>query len=124
MAYGDDAKEAIVDIAEAIEEYGSDVSVRTITKDQSLYDPRNPSAGIINTDVPTKALINTEASKDLATSMPKELIGTYQIAMKLQSTTPITKANKIIYDGKVYEILYPSKRVLQNELLMYEILVG
>lgn len=124
MAYGDDAKEAIEDISEAIEEYGSYVTIRSVTKDQSTYDPRNPSSGIVNVDTPTKALISTEASKDLKTSMPKELIGTYQIAMRLQSTEVITKAHKILYDGKVYEVLYPSKKVLQNEVLLYEILVG
>ena len=119
-----DADEAIIDIRDAIATYGSNIIIRTTTKDPSQYDPYNPNSGIVTVDTPSKALISTEASTDLATSMPKELIGTYQIAMKLQSDFVITKAHKIIFQGKTFEVLYPSKKILQDKVLMYEVLVG
>lgn len=118
-----DALEAIKDIKEAIEEYGSSIILRLETQNQATYDPRSPDTGVTVTDTPMKALISTEASKDLATSMPKDLIGTYEIAMKLYTTLELTKAYKIVYDGKEWEVLYPSKRVLQDTTLMYEVLV-
>ena len=75
-----EALEAIEDISEALEEYGSDIVLRTITKgDLSTYDPRNPDSGDTVTDIDKKALIQNQASKELLTSMPNELLNNYEI---------------------------------------------
>ena len=119
-----DAQEAILDIAEALEEYGSNIVIRTITKgDLSTYDPRNPTSNETITDVDSKGLIYSTATKDLAMTMPKELLNNYEISIVLQSDTPITKANIIIFQSVEREIVFVSKKILQDLVLSYEVLV-
>ena len=118
------ATERIPKIAKAIEKYGTPVQIKVVTKDVSAYDPYNPNSGVTTTLTDSKALISSLASEDLATSMPKELINNYRLAMKLQTTISLDTSKFIVYDGKTYEILFVSKKILQGENLLYEILVG
>lgn len=118
------ATDSIVKIANAIDKYGSDITIKVVTKDISLYDPYDSSKGVIITTTNTKALISSLASEDLATSMPKELVNNYRLAMKLQTTIDLNTSHFILFQGKEYEVLFVSKKILQNENLIYEVLVG
>lgn len=119
------ATETIPKIAKAIEKYGTDIQIKEIVIDMSKYSPY-PSEDQSRTPVfyDSKALINSLASEDLATSMPKELINNYRLAMKLQTTISLDTSKFIVYDNKTYEILFVSKKILQGQNLLYEILVG
>lgn len=119
-----DAQLAIIDIKQALEDYGSDIKIRTITKGSLAdYDPRNPTSGETKIDVSTKAIVRTQATKDLAVTMPQDLINNYETSMVLYSDTNITKENKIVFEGLVKEIVYINKKMLQNTTISYELLV-
>lgn len=121
------AESAHLKIKNALDKYGSDVILR-LSKDAILdpnnFDPQNPAPPDITND-DKKAFINSEASKDLKTSMPKEIIGTYEMSITLQSDTPIVKKeNTIIKGGDEYQILYVKPKEFMNLILQYELLVA
>jgi len=120
------AESAHLKIKTALDKYGSDVTLRSIVIPpiDENYDPRNPPTPT-QTDTPLKAFINSEASKDLKTSMPKEIIGTYEMSITLQSDVPIVKKeNTIIKGGDEYQILYVKPKEFMNLILQYELLVA
>lgn len=120
------AESAHLKIEKALTKYGSDVIIRStvIPPIDENYDPRNPPSPT-QTDTPLKAFINSEASKDLKTSMPKEIIGTYEMSITLQSDIPIVKKeNTIIKGGDEYQILYVKPKEFINLILQYELLVA
>lgn len=120
------AESAHLKIKNALDKYGSDVTLRSIVIPpiDENYDPRNPPTPT-QTDAPLKAFINSEASKDLKTSMPKEIIGTYEMSITIQSDVPIVKKeNTIIKGGDEYQILYVKPKEFINLILQYELLVA
>ncbi len=121
MAYGDDAQGAIVDIKRAIKDYGSDIILREITK--TGYNSYTGSVETA-TDINMRALPQDEATESVSRAFVNQGNSTsYEMAMKLYSEETITKSHKIVYHGDVYNILYVSSKVLQNETLLYEILI-
>mgnify|MGYP000247643037 CR=1 FL=1 len=116
------ALETIEKLKKAIEKYGSVIKIQTIT--EGVYDPRNPEAGTTTTEVTTKALISSEASKKVAEGFKGTTSSSaYEMAMKLYNDTTITKDNKISFRGNVYDVLYVSESILQDTTYLYEILV-
>lgn len=112
-----DATDAIEDIVEAINEYGTSISLRSVSEDS--YDPYTGST-VTNTDVELKAFVSLEASRVLSQQFAKH---TYDLALKTYHTTKITKADEIIYDGQTYKILYVSSKILQGTAIIYELLI-
>jgi len=117
-----DADEAIIDIIEAIEEYGSTIQIVTLTK----VVPYNPYKGeeYTETIVDTKALISNEATSKVNDNfIANNINSSYDLSIKIYSDIVITKSNKIIFDGNTYEISYVSSKILQDTTLIYELLI-
>ena len=116
-----DATEAIQDIIEAIEEYGS--TIRIATETETGYDPYT-GATYSTTYEDTKAVISKHASKSMSEVMEANRItSAYDLSIKLYTTTELTKANKIVYDGDTYEITFISDKILQDTRIIYELLI-
>lgn len=112
-----EAAEAIGDIVEALNEYGTSITLRTISEDS--YDPYTGTA-TTEVDTDLKAFISLEASRVVSQQFAKN---TYDLALKTFHTEKITKSNKIVYNGEVYNITYVSSKVLQDTTLLYELLI-
>lgn len=118
VANNQDALDAIVDIKEAITEYGSDILLVTLT--EGAYDPYR-GATTIREEVITKALItNTTSNESLA-----KAVDTYELSIKVYSDVEITEDNLINFRGNDYKIMPKGldSKILQNETLLYELLV-
>lgn len=118
MANNADALDAIIDIKEALEEYGSDILI--VTLEEGAYDPYT-GATTIRTEKPTKAIIKSTTSNE---SLAKA-VDTYELSIKVYSATEITIDNLINFRGNDYKIVPNGldSKVLQNETLLYELLV-
>ena len=112
-----EATEAILDIVEALNEYGTSISLRSVS--ENSYDPYT-GASTTEVDTGLKAFISLEASRVVSQQFAKH---TYDLALKTFHTEKITKADKIVYDGEVYNIVYVSSKVLQDTTLLYELLI-
>jgi len=117
-----DATEAIVDITEAIEEYGSDIKIGVET--ETL--PYDPYVGHIYTTAwtDTKALIKKTASTDLSSKLTPDQLNSYEKAIKVYSATEITKQHKIQIRSEDYNITVIDVKELQNTILLYELLIA
>jgi len=113
-----DATDAIVDVVEALDEYGTDIVLRTVTEDS--YNPHTGPTNS-NVDKPLKAFIKEFASHQLSQQFSKD---TYDLAISTYDTSAITKTHKILYGGQEYNIVYVSSKVLQNETIIYELLIA
>lgn len=122
MAYNQDAIDAVNDIIEAINEYGSSITIQTITPEVS------DSYGIVTTpeiivNEVTKALPRQEASANFSEGLLKS-IGSFELSLTLYTVTTLTKAHKIAYNSNTYNIVYISDKVLQDTRIIYEVLVA
>ena len=115
-----DALDAIDDIIEAIDEYGSDIKV--VTEVISGYDPYTGPI-VASTSVDMKGIISSEATQRVNDIFTKLSTDSYEMAIKLYSDVVVTKENKIAYKSLSYEILYVSEKSLQNTTILYEVLV-
>ena len=125
-----DSTDAIKDILEAIEEYGSDIAIITQAQDIPFgdpfydYDNADNNKGVETVSDTFKAIIKSEASSSLA-NQPESVVGKYNLAITFYTTIPFNRNdNKILYNGERYEITYISKKVLQNLTISYEVLVA
>lgn len=125
-----DATDAINDILEATEEYGSDIAIITQAQDIPFgdpsydYDNSDNNKGVETVSDTFKAIIKSEASTNLS-NQPESVVGKYNLAITLYTTIPFNRNdNKILYNGERYEITYISKKVLQNLTISYEVLVA
>lgn len=118
MANNADALDAIKDIKEAVEEYGSDIILVKLT--EGGYDPYT---GPIETreETPTKAIIKSTTSNE---SLAKA-VDTYELSIMVYSDIDITIDNLINFRGNDYKIVPKGldSKILQNETLLYELLV-
>ena len=118
MAYNDDALEAITDLQEALEEFGSDIDIVTFTV--GAYVPGQPEV-LIRNEQPVQAIPSTLSSNENLNN----LVEKYEVAFKIDPTYLIDEDTIIAYKGKDYKI--PPKgfteKVLQNTVIMYEIVV-
>jgi len=120
---GAEALDARFDFLYALETDGSDCVIRT--KSLGVFD----SYGIVITpesvsDESTLCFPSVEASAALKDAINNNInLSTYELYMKLYSDTEITKNQTIVFGAKEYEIIYASKKIYQNEVIFYEILV-
>ena len=108
-----DALDAIEDIKEALEEYGSNIELRQITT--GIFNPGEGETLDTFVDKPLKVLIkkynsferqNTEIHND-------------DLKLMLYFDESITYDDRIILLSSPYKILNIDKKVLQNENLFY-----
>ena len=117
-----DALEAIEDIKQAIEDYGSDIKIGVETE----VLPYNPYIGkqFTTAYTDTKALIAKTASTDLSSKLTPDQLNSYERAIKVYSATEITKAMKIQIVGIDYNISIIDITELQNTIILYELLIA
>ena len=116
-----EATDALIDIKEAIEEFGS--TIRISTETETGYDPFE-GATFTTTFEDTKGFTNTEATPKVFESFSAMTSNSaYDLSVLTFSDTPITKDNKIVFRGNSYEILFVSETILQDLTLLYELLV-
>ena len=111
-----EALDAIDDIVEALEEFGTAIKLRTIVS--TGYDPMTGSTGETITDTTLKAIIKSEASE----STERAFNSDYELSIMFYSTVEPTKSHKIVLGTDVYNILYVSKSILQGVTFKYEVL--
>lgn len=116
-----DAQSAIVDIQEALAEYGSTVTFRSVT--QGVYTPLTGNAET-NTDTVTKAFIKQFATKELSDSIKDNVaVNSYELAAMFYITGTVKLNDKIIIGGVVYNIIYISPLYFQDIIVKYEVLI-
>lgn len=109
-----EATDAILDIKEALQEFGTDIVFQKITA--GAYSPTGTTTTKVETN--TKALIKKQATKETQ----RAFLGDYEIAFMLYLNFIPTKADKIKYKNEVYNIVYVATSTLQNADMKYEIL--
>ncbi len=111
-----DATDAIADVIEAIEEYGSTVTLNIITA--GTHDTVNGgTTGDTTVPVSTKALPKNYTSKELQNT---EIHAT-DIKFMIYHSTEIAYKDNIVYDGKTYKLLNIDKKILQDLNIIYTI---
>jgi len=110
-----DATDAIVDIQEAVLEYGSSITLNTIVK--GAYDPVEGEATDIVTPHSMKSLINDYTTKELENNN----IRTTDIKFRFYYAGSIGYDDQIVFDGKTYTLENIDKKILQDENLIYTI---
>ena len=108
-----DATDAILDIQEALEEYGSSIVFNSIVL--GPYDPVLGEAPKIITPHPTKALISDYTSKELENND----ININDVKFRFYYNGIIDYSDNIIFGGKTYNLMNVDKKILQDENLIY-----
>lgn len=110
-----DATDAIVDIVEAITEYGSSCTLRIVAK--GLYNTTTGETSNVNTDVPTKCLIMNYDNKELESPD----IHVDDLKFFIYYDGDVSIKDKIIFSGKTYNFMKVDKKILQDVNLLYTI---
>ena len=109
-----EATDAIIDIQEALEEYGSDIVLKSVTTEGTY----NPATGETTDTVVTtnlKAIIKDFAGEELI----NDSIGVKDLKFMIYFASEIKYTDTITFDSKVYKILNIDKTILQNTNLLY-----
>lgn len=116
-----DVDYAIDDIVEALDEYGSAVTLRNIVS--GAYDPLTGSS-TTTTDYPTKAFINKLASESIQGQIRlNEAYSGYEMSITLYSSHAIDSTWRVLFNSVEYKIILVVPYTLQNTIFKYEILV-
>ena len=110
-----DATEAIEDIIEAINEYGSSITLNIITK--GVYNTTTGETSDTNAPVTMKALIQSYTSKELQNTD----IHADDIRFVIYLDGAVEYKDTITFDSQVYKLLNIDPKYLQDENLMYTI---
>lgn len=117
-----DAENAINDIKYAISEFGSTIKLRTTT--EGAYDPRNPDGNNVVTDLNTKGIFKSSISKNIIEAVPKTAMESFEKVIIIDSDIEIEKdKHTIVYKDIEYEIVWFNDPILQDETLLYELLL-
>ena len=124
MATNSKALSSIEKIKKAFAKYGSTITIKGNSVD-AVYDSYGniTTPAVTNPDEITKGIVETEATISVSDAFSKTNNGNYELAIKIYSPNVITKANTLVYDGNTYEIIFVSKKSLQDTLILYELLV-
>ena len=118
-----DAELAVVDIAEAYEEYGSNIIL--IKSTNEIRDRRGiliTPATVLN--IPKKAMIGTFATDKLLKKLTSDQLKSYSLSVRFQTTEDINDIDyKIKFLNSTYNIFLIDKKILQNTILKYEVLL-
>ncbi len=110
-----DALDAIEDIVEAINDYGSSITLNIITK--GVYDYDTGDTADTNAPVAMEALIKSYKSKELENTD----IHVDDIKFIIYLDGPVEYKDNITFNGQVYKLLNIDPKYLQDENLMYTI---
>lgn len=109
-----EATDAILDIKEALQEFGTDIVFQKTTA--GSYSPTGTTTTKV--EYPTKALVSKESIRRTLTSF----VGDYEFSFVLYLNFIPTKGDKIKYKNEIYNIVYVAPSTLQNVDMKYEIL--
>ena len=110
-----DALDAINDIVEAIEEYGSTVTLNIITA--GVYDTATGETTSTVVSFPTKAIPSNYTSREIDNTN----IHATDLRFKIYYSGVIDYTYKIVFDGKTYKLMNIDKKIMQDTNLLYEI---
>jgi len=110
-----DATDAIIDIQEALLEYGSDIILKKVTK--GTYDPDTGEDTASITDIPMQALPRNYNRKE----MEDPNVHIKDKEFRLYYNGEIDYDDKIEYKGKIYSLERIDTKDFQNEELLYTI---
>ena len=110
-----DAELAIIDLKEAILEYGSTITLNIIT--EGAYNPVTGDTDDTITPHPMKALPKNYTSKELESPD----IYVKDIKFMLYFDGEIDYTDNLIFNGNTYNFLNIDKMILQDETLVYKI---
>lgn len=116
-----DAQSAIIDIQEALAEYGSVITFKSVT--QGVYSPLTGNAET-TTDTITKAIIKRYASKELSEVVKDNVaVNSYELSAMFYHSGEVKVNDKIVLNGATYNIIYVSPLYLQDVIIKYEVLI-
>ena len=110
-----DATEAIEDIQEALEEYGSAITLKQITA--GVFDPITGSTANTSGNTTLKTLIRNYSSFELTNSE----VHVDDLKFMIYTTILLNYDDILVYDGKEYKILNIDKKILQDVNLFYTV---
>ena len=118
-----DALEAIEDIKEALAEFGSSIVIKKETSEvRDSYGNIITPADYVN--INTKALIGNQATDKLLSKLTDDQKNSYSLSLRLYTTELINKEDyQIEFRSKDYEIFMIDETILQDETLLYEVLL-
>jgi hypothetical protein len=117
-----DAQSAIIDIKDALAEYGSDVTLNTITV--GAYNPITDTTTSTTVSTPMKALIKHSATAKTAESFRlQNPTSSYDYALMLYSTIEPEINDTVTIGSGVFNIVFVDKLILQNTIIKFEVLV-
>ena len=114
-----EATEAILDIQEALAEYGSDIVLIEIIEGD--YDPISGDVLKVEVLTPTKAFLPSKMTSSLLSNSQIVTTSSFDMVFQLYHNGTIDKSWEIEYNNHNYEIVLIDSTVLQNETLIYEI---
>jgi len=116
-----EALDAIEDIKEALNEYGSDMVLNVIEKGEY-----NPTSGASKTVTPVniKSIINKQPSSFAQAKADEDnKLKAYEFSITTYTDQDIDKDDNIEFNGSKYDILIIIPSILQNTIIKYEILI-
>jgi len=116
-----DAQSAIIDIKEALAEYGSAITLISVT--QTGY---NPATGGTETtaSTSTKAIIKQYASTELSARVADNVaLNSYQLSAMFYFDGVVDIGDRITFRGETMNIIYVMPLYLQDTVIKYEVLL-
>ena len=110
-----DATDAILDVIDAITEYGSTITLKSITP--GAYDTTTGETADVIADTITKALPKDYKGTEL--EAPDVYVD--DVKFMLYTSDVITYHDKIVYDSVTYNIININKKILQDLNIVYTI---
>jgi len=110
-----DATDAINDIQDALDEYGSSITLNVVTI--GGYDPVEGEGLEIITPHNIKSLIKDYTTKDLE----NQAIHVNDIKFRFYYNSEISYDDQIVFGGKTYSLENIDKKIFQDENLIYTI---
>lgn len=117
-----DAQSAIVDIQDALTEYGTDITLNTITI--GAYNPITDTTTSTTVSTAMKALIKNSATQHTAEVFKlQNPTSSYDYSLIFYSTIEPEINDTVTISGKTFKIVFVDKMILQNIIIKYEVLV-
>ena len=118
-----EATEVITDIQEALTEYGSSIIIK-----KSVNEVRD-AYGVVTTAATattenTKAFVGRYATSQLLSKLTDDQKQSYELSLRFYTTSVLNKEDYTIsFKSSDYNIVIIDSKILQDETLLYEVLV-
>ena len=118
-----EATEVITDIQEALTEYGSSIIIKkSVNEVRDAYGAVTTAA--TSTTENTKAFIKRYATNNIFMKLYQDFINSYELSIRLYTSQIINKEEYTIsYQSQIYNIVDIEKKILQDEIIYYDLLV-